>query len=253
MYPHRTGKIGWHISQYSALALGRNPQESCRNTRGTIKPSDFIWVKCFHLYQHVACSLCVTSPLHVASSSCVASSSPVALCVTCLHVSLSSGAVNGWWYWVFAAAHGAGPSSPFMAGGVVTALCHGQVVSSSSSMGWPTHHSPASMPCMWHGRSAHLLSGVHHHPGAANKVSEVGGNDNRVAAHIPQCPHHVRGMGALLVHYPACIIVLGLQTRLVRWGGNDDGWPLTFPGAPPHTWHGCSACLLPCLHLHVLH
>ena len=39
MYPHRTGKIGWHISQYSVLGLGRNPQESRRNTWGTIKSS----------------------------------------------------------------------------------------------------------------------------------------------------------------------------------------------------------------------
>ena len=77
--------------------------------------------------------------------------------------------VNGWWCWAFAAACGAGPSSPFMAGGVVTALCRGQVVSSSlSSMGWPTH-------CMWHERLARLLSSVHHHPRAANKVSELGG------------------------------------------------------------------------------
>jgi len=28
MYPHRTEKIGWHISQYSVLGLCRNPQES---------------------------------------------------------------------------------------------------------------------------------------------------------------------------------------------------------------------------------
>ena len=28
MYPHRTAKIGWHISQYSVLGLARNPQES---------------------------------------------------------------------------------------------------------------------------------------------------------------------------------------------------------------------------------
>ena len=27
MHPHRTAKIGWHISQYSVLGLGRNPQE----------------------------------------------------------------------------------------------------------------------------------------------------------------------------------------------------------------------------------
>ena len=28
MYPHRTGKIGWYISQCSVLGLDRNPQES---------------------------------------------------------------------------------------------------------------------------------------------------------------------------------------------------------------------------------
>jgi len=39
MYPHRTEKIGWHISQYSVLGLCRNPQETCRNLWGTIKTS----------------------------------------------------------------------------------------------------------------------------------------------------------------------------------------------------------------------
>ena len=123
--------------------------------------------------------------------------SPVFMCCCCR--TLSSSAVSGWWCWAFAAAHGAGPSS--------------------LSMGWPTHHSPVSMRRTWCGHSSCLLSGVHCHPGAANKVSEGGGgDDDRVAAHIPQHPHHVHGMGAPLVCYPACTVVLGLQKRLVRWG-----------------------------------
>ena len=66
-------------------------------------------------------------------------------------------------------------------------------------------------------------------------------------------PLTVHGVGAQLICYPVCTLVLGLQTRLVRWGGDDDGWPLTFPSAPPCTWHRRSTCSLPCSHLRPLH
>ena len=153
--------------------------------------------------------------------------------VACFHVSLLLHIVSGWWCWAFAAARGAGPSS--------------------SSMGWPTHHSPASTRCMWCGCSSHLLSGVHRRPGAANKVSEGGGgDDDGVAAHIPQHPHHIHGVGTLLVCYPACTVVLGLQKKLVRWGAMTTGGHSPSP-ALPRMWHGHSACSLTCLHLHPLH
>ena len=103
-------------------------------------------------------------------------------------------------------------------------------------------HSPAPMP-------ARGSFAIRRRPGAANEVSEVGGDDDRVATHIPQRPRHVRGVGAPLVRYRACTVVLGLQTRLVRWGVDDDGWPLTFPSAQPRTWHGRSTRSLPCLQL----
>ena len=48
---------------------------------------------------------------------------------------------------------------------------------------------------------------------------------------IPQRPHDVRGVGARLVCYPVCAVVLGLQTRLVKGGAMTTGWPLTFPSA----------------------
>ena len=35
---------------------------------------------------------------------------------------------------------------------------------------------------------------------------------------IPQCPRDIRGVGARLVCYPVCAVVLGLQTRLVKGG-----------------------------------
>ena len=54
--------------------------------------------------------------------------------------------------------------------------------------------------------------------GLQTRLVNWGDNDNKVAAHIPQRPHHICGMGAPLIRYPACTIVLGLQTRLVRWG-----------------------------------
>ena len=83
------------------------------------------------------------------------------LCVPfslCRRVTLSMGGGC----WAFAAARDVGPSSPLVAGGVVTALCHGRVVSLSlSSMGWPAHRT-------WHEHLACLLSGVHHCPWAAN-------------------------------------------------------------------------------------
>ena len=121
-------------------------------------------------------------------------------------------AVNGWWCWVFAAAHGAGPSSPFVAGGVVTALCCGRVVLLlSSSMGWPTH-------CMWRGAQLVCYPVSTVVLGLQTRLVNCGGDDDRVAAHIPQHPHHIRGVGAPLIRYPVCTIILGLQTRLVRWG-----------------------------------
>ena len=35
---------------------------------------------------------------------------------------------------------------------------------------------------------------------------------------IPQCPRDVHGVGARLVCYPVCAVVLGLQTRLAKGG-----------------------------------
>ena len=46
---------------------------------------------------------------------------------------------------------------------------------------------------------------------------------------IPQRPCEVRGVGACLVCYLMCTVVLGLQTRLVKGGAMTMGWPLTFP------------------------
>ena len=137
------------------------------------------------------------------SSSRVASPSHVALRVACLRMSLSSRAVNGWWCWVFAPSRGARPPWPFVAGGVVMSLCRGQ--------GWPLTF--PQRPCQ---RWARLL--YDRHPGAANEVSEVGGDDDGVVTHIPQHPRHVRGVGTPLIRYRARTVVLGLQTRLVRWG-----------------------------------
>ena len=116
-------------------------------------------------------------------------------CVVCLHMSLSSSAVNGWWCWVFAASHGAGPPWPFMAGGVVTSLCHGWVVRRHRCHPW--------------------------------------------GGHSPFPSTHAR---AWLVCYPT--IVLGLQTRSVRWGAMTMGWPLTFPSAhiPYVAWALYPAC-----------
>ena len=136
-------------------------------------------------------------------------------------------AIRGWWC------------------GHVIVLWSGGEASSSSSMGWRL--TIPQYPC-W--RWACFLSD--HRPGAVNEVSEVGGDDDGVATHIPQRPHHVRGVGAPHVHYRACTVILGLQTRLVRWGVDDDGWPLTFPSAQPRTWHGRSARSLPCLQLRPL-
>ena len=102
--------------------------------------------------------------------------------VACLCVSLSSGAVNGWWCWVFAASHGAGPLWPFVAGGVVTSLHRRRVVRRRRRRPW-------------------------------------GGRSPFPSAHA----------SAGLVCYPT--VVLGLQTRSVRWGGMTTGWPLTLPGA----------------------
>ena len=127
----------------------------------------------------LACRLPVASSSHVASSLRVTSPSRVA----CLHVSLSSGAVHGWWCWVFAASHGARPLWPFMAGGVVMSLYCGRVVRHRHRR------------CPWGGCSP--LSSTHASAG--------------------------------LVCYPT--IVLGLQTRSVRWEAMTMGWPLTFPSA----------------------
>ena len=153
--------------------------------------------------------------------------------VACFRVSLSSHIVSGWWCWAFAAARGAGRSS--------------------SSMGWPAHHSPGSTRRTWHGRSSRLLSGVRRRPGAANKVSEGGGDDDRVASsHSPAptsrmwCGRSPRSLSCL--HRPP-----GAAKEVSEVGGDDDGWPLTFPSAPPHTWHRRSACSLTCLHLRPLH
>ena len=116
----------------------------------------------------------------------------------------------------------------------------GGEASSSSSMGWLL--TIPQRPCQ---RWACLLSD--RRPGAANEVSEVGGDDDGVVTHIPQHPQHVRGVGALLVHYRARTVILGLQTRLVRWGVMMTGGRSPSPapshvrgmGAPPVH---CPAC-----------
>ena len=96
----------------------------------------------------------------------------------------------------------------------------------SSSMGWPLTF--PQRPCQ---RWARLLSD--RRPGAANEVSEVGGDDDGAVTHIPQRPRHVRGVGAPLVCYRARTVVLGLQTRLVRWGVMTTGGRSPSP-APSH-------------------
>ena len=200
----------------------------------------------------VTSSSCVASPSRVTSSSRVASSlrvaspSRVGSHVACLRVSLSSRAVNGWWCWVFAASRGAGPPVAirgWWCGHVVVSGSGGEALS-SSSMGWPL--TIPQHPCQcW----ARLLSDGR--PGAANEVSEVGGDDDGVVTHIPQRPRHVRGVGAPLVCYRARTVVLGLQTRLVRWGVMTTGGRSPSPapshvrgmGAPPVR---CRACTCVC-------
>ena len=93
-------------------------------------------------------------------------------------------------------------------------------------MGWPL--TIPQRPCQ---RWARLLTD--RRPGAANEVSEVGGDDDGVATHTPLRPRHVRGVGAPLVRYGACTVVLGLQTRLVRWGAMTTGGRSPSP-APSH-------------------
>ena len=92
--------------------------------------------------------------------------------------------VNGWWCWALAAARGAGPSSPFVAGGVVTVLCR--------------RSRPWGGPLTVRGVGARLVC----YPvctvvlGLQTRLVKWGGDDDRVAAHIPQRPHHIRGVGA---------------------------------------------------------
>ena len=77
----------------------------------------------------------------------------LSLRVACLRVSLSSGAVHGWWCWVFVASRGAGPPSPFVAGGVATSLCRGRVVRCCCRCPWgghsplPSAHASAGLVC----------------------------------------------------------------------------------------------------------
>ena len=63
---------------------------------------------------------------------------------------------------------------------------------------------------------------------------------------IPQHPHDVCGVGAHLVHYLVCAIILGLQTRLVMGGAKTAGWLLTFPSAHITyvAWALCSFAIL---------
>ena len=148
--------------------------------------------------------------------------------VACLRVSLSSGAVNGWWCWVFAASRGAGPLWPFVAGGVVTSLRRGRVVRRRCRRPWGGR---SPFP------SAHASAGLVCYPtvvlGLQTRSVRWGGHDHGVATHIPQRPRHVRGVGAPLVRYRACTVVLGLQTRLVRWGAMTTGGRSPSP-APRH-------------------
>ena len=117
-------------------------------------------------------------------------------------------AIRGWWC------------------GHVIVSWSGDEALSSSSMGWPL--TIPQRPCQ---RWARLLSD--HRPGAANEVSEVGGDDDGVVTHIPQRPCHVRGVGTPCIRYRACTVVLGLQTRLVRLGAMTTGGCSPSP-APSH-------------------
>ena len=109
----------------------------------------------------VACRVLFACCLPVACRVLFAWRLPIACCltcrlssrVTCLRVSLSSGAVHGWWWWVFAASRGAGPPSPFVAGGVATSLCRGRVVRHRRRRPWgghsplPSAHASAGLVC----------------------------------------------------------------------------------------------------------
>jgi len=88
-------------------------------------------------------------------------------------------------------------------------------------------------------------------PGAANEVSDVGGDDGRVATHhSPQRPCHILAwalrslVAAPLVPDPVCTVVLGCKHmwhgRYVVWavhdmGGIWHGWYVAWVGG---TWHG---------------
>ena len=202
-------------------------------------------------------SFCVGVPLLscVDSSSCVASSSSLPLCVSPPHrvspvivvwhcqwvVVLgvcgfswcrAPMAIHGWW-----------------CGHIVVSWSGGEG-SSSSSMGWPL--TIPQCPCQ---RWAHLLSDCR--PGAANKVSEVGGGMMGWPLTFPSAHITVRDMGAPLVRYQGCTVVLGLQMRLVRWGAMRMGGRSPSP-APSHI-HGmgtlpvrCPACtFIRCIERHV--
>ena len=167
-------------------------------------------------------SFCIGVPLslHVDSLSCVTSSSHVA---SLSHVALRAIVIRRCQWvmvlgvWGFSWCRAPMAIRGWWCGDIVVSWSGGEV-SSSLSMGWPL--TIPQCPCqLW----ACLLSD--RRPGAANEVSEVGGNDNGVATHLPQRPRHIHGMGAPLVCYRACTVVLGLQTRLVRWGAmTTGGW-----------------------------
>ena len=89
-----------------------------------------------------ACSFLFACRLPIACRLACRLSSPVA----CLRVSLSSGAVNGWWCWVFAASRGG-----WCGHVVVVVSWSGGEASSSSSMGcrspFPSAHASTGLIC----------------------------------------------------------------------------------------------------------
>ena len=70
MYPHRTSKIGWHISQYSVLGLGRNPQESSGILQEYVGDNKALW-QIFQFPVHDQHPNVVHLTLHLPHEQCV--------------------------------------------------------------------------------------------------------------------------------------------------------------------------------------